>query len=74
MNIKEYMDTERPPDGDPVAHHPLLLGLCYLSISWLPWPPLGNILARFWKDLEIDFGGLLEPMHCLIYNFLEFIF
>ena len=28
---------------------PFLLGLCYFSICWSSWTPLGPISARFWR-------------------------
>ena len=43
---------------------PFLLGLCYFSIFWLSWPPLGSIWARFWRVwasildvFGVHFGG-----------------
>ena len=56
------------PCGTPP---PFLLGLCYFSIFWSSWPPLGPIWARFWKVwasiLEVfgvHFGGFWSRFGC----------
>ena len=53
------------------APPPFLLGLCYFSIFWSSWPPLGPIWARFWRVwasiLEVfgvHFGGFWSRFGC----------
>ena len=57
---------------------PFLLGLCYFSIFWSPWPPLDPFWARFWRVrasiLEVfgvHFGGFWCHVACNFGIFLS---
>ena len=43
-----------------------LLGLCYFSIFWSSWPPLGPIWARFWEGLGLHFGGFWSQLGAML--------